>query len=97
VSGRPAPVAAVVLLVLGVLVVAGASVTALRTRDLRTRLHAVTALTSVASPLIGAAVALGSGSVSAALQIALAVVVLAGTGPVLGAATGRLLETEDPR
>ncbi|MDQ4116769.1 MAG: monovalent cation/H(+) antiporter subunit G [Actinomycetota bacterium] len=91
---------ALTLLVAGVAVVAAASVGALLLRDTRTRLHALTAVSTVGGPLVILAVAV-DGSATTAVQALLVGVLLASTGPVLGAATGRLVrpprDRRDPR
>lgn len=95
----PSP-AALVLLVAGVLVTTAASLVSLALRDTRTRLHAVTVVTSLGAPLVMLAVAV-DGSATVAAQALLAGGLLALTGPVLGAATARLVgrpdRDEDPR
>jgi multicomponent Na+:H+ antiporter subunit G len=84
------PVAAV-LLAAGVAVAVGSTIGALIARDLRVRLHFLTPVTSLAGPLVGAAVVVEAGLSSSAVQALLLVVLLAVTGPVLTVATGRLL------
>ena len=79
-----------VLVGLGTLVAVLACLAALRSRSLYRRLHYVTILTSVASPLIGVGAIVADGFGLAGASVLLVVVVLAFTGPVLSAATGRL-------
>ena len=88
--------AAAVLLVAGVLVAVGSAAGALVARDLRVRLHFLTPVTSVAGPLVGAAVVVDAGWGSAAIQTVVVVALLALTGPVLAAATGRPVAERDP-
>jgi multisubunit Na+/H+ antiporter MnhG subunit len=90
------PVAAT-LLTVGVAVAVGSAVGALVARDLRVRLHFLTPVTSLAGPLVGAAVVVDAGMGSTAVQAVLVVVLLAVTGPVLTVATGRLLAGQDRR
>jgi multicomponent Na+:H+ antiporter subunit G len=90
------PVAAT-LLAVGVAVAVGSAVGALVARDLRVRLHFLTPVTSLAGPLVGAAVVVDAGMGSTAVQAALLVVLLAITGPVLAVATGRLLAGQGRR
>jgi multicomponent Na+:H+ antiporter subunit G len=79
-----------VLVGAGALVVVLASVAALRSASVFRRLHCLTLLTSVAAPLIGAGAIVADGFGLAGGSVLAIVVVLAVTGPVLGAATGRL-------
>ena len=81
---------ALVLLVAGVAVVAVASVGALALRDTRTRLHALTVVSTVGGPLVTVAVAV-DGSATVAVQALVVGVLMAVTGAVLAAATGRLV------
>jgi multicomponent Na+:H+ antiporter subunit G len=59
------------------------------------KLHFVTPVTSVAGPLLGVAYAVDQGLGLPAGLVLLTVAVLAATGPVLGAAVGRLAAAED--
>jgi multicomponent Na+:H+ antiporter subunit G len=93
-----------VLVGAGTVVAVFASLAALRGRSVFRRLHYVTLLTSVASPLIGIGVVVANGFGLAGATVLAIVVLLAVTGPVLSAATGRLnaqregvIETETPR
>ena len=93
-----------ILVGLGTVIAVLASLAALRARSVFRRLHYLTVLTSVAVPLVGVGVivTVGLGLTGAGV---VAIVVLVGiTGPVLGAATGRLnaqkagvIEAESPR
>lgn len=87
---------AAVLLAAGVALAVGSTVGALVARDLRVRLHFLTPLTSLAGPLVGAAVVVDAGLGSLAVQAVLVVALLAVTGPVLTVATGRLLAGQEP-
>lgn len=58
------------------------------------RLHFVTPVTSVAGPLVGVAVAVDQGLGLSSGLVLLVVALLAVTGPVLGAAVGRLAAAE---
>ncbi|MGI5488313.1 monovalent cation/H(+) antiporter subunit G [Microtetraspora malaysiensis] len=72
---------------LGVLVALASSVGALLTRDVLTRLHFVTPVTSLAAPLVGAGLAVDAGWTATAAMDLLIVLVLAAAGPVLASAT----------
>jgi multicomponent Na+:H+ antiporter subunit G len=84
-------VVADVLLVAGLLVAVVAAVGALVVRDVLDRLHFLTPVTSLAGPLVGAALAVENGWGATTAQILLAVFLLAVAGPVLESATGRTL------
>lgn len=90
-------VVAAVLLAAGVVVAVGSTVGALFAGDLRVRLHFLTPVTSLAGPLVAAAVVVDAGIGSAAVQALLVAVLLAVTGAVLTVATGRLIAEEDRR
>lgn len=81
---------ATALLVAGVAVVAAAASGALVLRDTRSRLHTLTVVSTVGGPLITVAVAV-DGSATVAVQALIVGALMALTGPVLGAATGRLV------
>jgi multicomponent Na+:H+ antiporter subunit G len=92
-----------VLLGLGTVLAVLASLAALRSRSVFRRLHYLTVLTSVAAPLVGAAIIVADGPGLTGASVLLIVVLLAVTGPILSAATGRLnaqreglVETESP-
>lgn len=78
-----------VLLGLGTAVAILAALAALRSRSVLRRLHYLTALTSVAGPLVGIAMIVADGPGLTGASVLLIVVLLAVTGPVLGAATAR--------
>jgi multicomponent Na+:H+ antiporter subunit G len=78
------------LLGAGVLVTVASATAALLVRSLYDRLHFLTPVTSLAGPLVGAALAIENGWGTTTGQILFVVLLLALTGPVLGAATGRL-------
>lgn len=82
--------AADVLLALGVGLVVLASLAALRSRSVFRRLHYLTVVTSLAGPLVGVAVLVADGFGLTTLSVVVILVLLAATGPVLSAATGRL-------
>lgn len=84
-----------VLVGAGALVVVLASAAALRSGSVFRRLHYLTVLTSVAAPLIGAGAIVANGFGLAGGTVLAIVVLLAVTGPVLGAATGRLNAIRD--
>ena len=75
----------------GVAVALAAVAGMLRARDLLSRLHFLTPITTVAGPLIGLGLVLANGWSLGSGAIALTVVVLALTGPVVQSATARLL------
>lgn len=83
--------ASVVLLGAGVLVAVVSSLGALWMPSVRDRMHFLTPVTSLAGPLVGAALAVANGWGTTTGQILLVVVLLAVTGPVLQIATGRLV------
>jgi multicomponent Na+:H+ antiporter subunit G len=85
-----ASVLAEALLGVGVLLTVLASLAAVLVRTVVDRLHFLTVITSVAAPLVGLALAIQNGLGFTTGQILLIVVLLAVTGPVLSAATGRL-------
>jgi multisubunit Na+/H+ antiporter MnhG subunit len=73
----------------GCTVVALSTLAALRSSTVYDRLHLLTIVTSVAAPLIGIAVAIHDGwSAADGVVVAIAVIV-AVSGPVVGAATAR--------
>ena len=59
------------------------------------RLHYLTPITSVASPLVGLALAVDTGWQVATAEILVIVALLAATGPVLQAATARVAAQRD--
>lgn len=64
-------------------------------RDHYLRLHYVTPITSVAAPLVGVGLTIENGWGLTAGQILFVVALLAVSGPVAGAATGRLFAQSD--
>jgi multisubunit Na+/H+ antiporter MnhG subunit len=93
-----------VLVGAGVLVAVLSCLAALRSRSVYRRLHYLTAVTSLAGPLVGIAAVVVDGPGLTGASVLLVVLVLAVTGPVLGAATGRLnakrdgvVDTETPQ
>jgi multicomponent Na+:H+ antiporter subunit G len=84
-----------VLLGAGVLVAMASATAAPLMGAVRDRMHFLTPVTSVAGPLVGAALAIQNGWGTTAGQIVLIVVLLAITGPVLESATGRLASRPD--
>ena len=64
-------------------------------RDDYLRLHYVTPITSLAGPLVGVGLAIENGWGLTSGQILLVVGLLAVSGPVAGAATGRLFAQSD--
>lgn len=92
-----------VLLGFGTVVAILASLAALRSRSVYRRLHYLTVLTSVAGPLVGVAMIVADGPGLTGATVLLIVVLLAVTGPILGAATARrnaqrdgLIKVESP-
>lgn len=79
-----------VLLYSGVAIGVLSCVGALAVRDLYTRLHFLTPVTSLAAPLIGLALAIENGWGLTTAEILFVVFLLAITGPQLEAATGRV-------
>ncbi|MBO0840803.1 MAG: monovalent cation/H(+) antiporter subunit G [Sciscionella sp.] len=84
-----------VLALTGVVVAVLASVAALRPRSVYVRLHYLTAVTSLAGPLVGAGAALSDGLTIATANVLLIVLVVAVTGPILSSAVGRLNAQRD--
>lgn len=83
------------LLAAGAAVVVVTSLRAVLARGVYNRLHFLSPVTSLAGPLIGLALAINSGWNLTTAQILLIVALLALTGPVLEAATGRLAAQRD--
>jgi multicomponent Na+:H+ antiporter subunit G len=93
-----------VLLGLGSVLAILACLAALRSRSVFRRLHYLTVLTSVAGPLVGVAMIVADGPGLTGASVLLITVLLAVTGPVLSAATGRrnaqregVVEAEGPQ
>jgi multisubunit Na+/H+ antiporter MnhG subunit len=82
-------VVACVLVSAGVLVCVATSVGAVFPRDVLDRLHFVAPVTSLGTPLVGVGLAVDSGRHLSTALILVTVAVVAVTGPVLAAATGR--------
>jgi multicomponent Na+:H+ antiporter subunit G len=92
-----------VLLAGGVGLTVLSSLAALRSRSVFRRLHYLTVVTSLAAPLVGLAAVVADGVGLTAATVVLIVVLLACTGPVLSAVTGRrnaqrdhVIEVESP-
>lgn len=83
------------LLFAGVAITVLSALRALLARHVYNRLHFVTPVTSLAGPLIGAALAVNSGWNLTTAEIVVIVVLLAVSGPVLAAATGRVAAQRD--
>jgi multicomponent Na+:H+ antiporter subunit G len=79
-----------ILVFAGVAVVLASAAGMLRARALLTRLHLLSPVTTLGAPLIGLGLALANGWNLGSGAILLTVVLLAVTGPVLQAATGRI-------
>jgi len=79
-----------ILVAVGTLVVVLASVAAARARSVFRRLHYLTVITSVGAPAIGAGAVVVDGLGLTGATVLAIVVLLAITGPILGAAVGRL-------
>ncbi len=84
-----------VLLGLGTLLAILASLAALRSRSVYRRLHYLTVLTSVCGPLVGVSLLVSDGLGLTGATVLLITVLLAITGPILSAATGRLNAQRD--
>jgi multisubunit Na+/H+ antiporter MnhG subunit len=84
-----------VLVGAGVLVAVLSCLAALRSRSVYRRLHYLTAVTSLAGPLVGIAAIVMDGPGLTGASVLLVILALAVTGPVLGAATGRLNARRD--
>ena len=80
----------VVLVWLGVSVTVLSTVAAVFLRPVTPRLHALTPVTVLAGPLVGIGLALRTGWTLTAATLLLITVLLAVTGPTLGAVTARL-------
>ena len=78
------------LLSAGIAVVVLSCLSALALRRVYNRLHFLTPATSIGAPLIGIAAAIGDGPGLTTAGILFIVLLLAVTGPVLEAATGRM-------
>ena len=81
---------ALALLAAGTLVVIVSTWAAFAFRRIYDRLHLLTPITSLGAPLIGLALAIENGWTLTTGEILITVVLLAVSGPVLEAATGRV-------
>lgn len=90
-------VVAGVLLGAGVLVAVASAIGALVMRDALDRLHFLSAVTSLAAPLLGGAMAVENGWGLTTAGILFTVFLLALSGPVLESATGRLVARRQGR
>ncbi|GLY42949.1 hypothetical protein Amsp01_089720 [Amycolatopsis sp. NBRC 101858] len=79
-----------ILVFAGVAVVLVSAAGMLRARDLLTRLHLLSPVTTLGAPLIGAGLVLVNGVHLGSGAIVVTVVLLALTGPILQTATARL-------
>ena len=79
-----------VLLAAGTAVVVASAVASVLVKDFYRRLHFLTPVTSIGGPLIGLALAVENGWSLTTAIVLLTVALLAGTGPVLTAAVGRV-------
>ncbi|GEL19083.1 monovalent cation/H(+) antiporter subunit G [Pseudonocardia asaccharolytica] len=79
-----------VLLAAGVLVTVASAVGALAMRSAYNRMHFLSPVSSLGGPLIGAAIAVANGWSLTTALVGFTVFLLALSGPVLEAATGRL-------
>lgn len=91
----PGHAAVLALLAAGATVVVIASVEAALSRSSYSRLHFLTPISSAGAPLIGLALAIANGWGLTTALILLVVALLALTGPVLQAATGRVAAERD--
>lgn len=81
----------------GVAVAVAAAIGALLPRPALGRLHFLTPVTSIAAPLVGIGIAVDTGVHLATAMVLVIVAVIAGTGPALAAATGRVSAQHDRR
>lgn len=85
------------LLVLGTLAATGASMAALRPLSVYARLHYSSIISSVTGPVIALAVLIAEGPGLTTVTVAVTLLLLALTAPVLSAAIGRLNARTDGR
>ncbi|MGY4099897.1 monovalent cation/H(+) antiporter subunit G [Nocardia sp. R16R-3T] len=85
------------LLVIGTVVAVAASTAALRPRSVYARLHYSSIVSSVTGPVIALAVLIAEGPGLTTATVAVTLLLLALTAPVLGAAIGRLNARTDGR
>lgn len=88
-------IASWILLALGTLVAVTSAIGALVTKDFYRRLHWLTPVTSFGGPLVGLALAVANGWSLTTAIVVLIVILLAVTGSVLAAATGRVAAQRD--
>lgn len=91
-----ADVASRALLAAGVAVIVASCLAALSFTRVHDRLHYLTPVTSLGAPLVGLALAIENGWGETTAQILLTVFLLAVSGPVLEAATGRVAAQQGP-
>jgi multisubunit Na+/H+ antiporter MnhG subunit len=84
-----------VLVALGVTVVVLSALSTSLLPSLFPRLHLLTPVTSLGGPLVGAGLAVVNGWTLTTATVLLTVALLALTGPVLGAATGRVAAQQE--
>jgi multicomponent Na+:H+ antiporter subunit G len=84
-----------VLVGLGTLITVLAAVAAVRAGDVYVRVHCLTVVTSVGSPLIGVGLIVVNGFGFTGASVLLVVLLQAVGGPLLGAATGRVNAQRD--
>ncbi|HET6794484.1 MAG TPA: monovalent cation/H(+) antiporter subunit G [Acidimicrobiales bacterium] len=89
-----AHVASLALLTAGVAVIVVSSLGAMAQKGALDRLHYVTPITSLGAPLVGLSLAVADGWGLSTAEILLTVFLLAAAGPVLEAATGRMVAQE---
>jgi multisubunit Na+/H+ antiporter MnhG subunit len=92
----PRAILADVLVVAGVASCVFAGVGALAARSLLDRLHFLTPITSAGTPLIGVGLAVHAGWQPATALVLLCTAVAFVSGPVLAAATGRVIRESQP-
>lgn len=87
---------ALALVALGTAVIVAAALGVLAVgSDELTKLHFLTPVTSLGAPLVGAGVCVAQGWGLTSGQIVVILVLLFVSGPVMGAATGRLIAEQD--
>lgn len=91
-----ADVASRALLVAGVAVILASCLAALSFTRVHDRLHYLTPITSLGAPLVGLSLAIENGWGETSAQILLTVFLLAVSGTVLEAATGRVAAEQGP-
>lgn len=91
-----ADIASRALLAAGVAVIVASCLATLSFTRVHDRLHYLTPVTSLGAPLVGMALAIENGWGETTAQILLTVFLLAVSGPVLEAATGRVAAEQGP-